>query len=671
MISSLRFKIILLLVFIMSATAATIIFYTNRDVSRAMLSAENAATKNILHLISLNIQGGYNQLINDKIEIFSILDNEILDISSICKSTINGYVRLSETGGIGQKEAIQMALQWLNSIPLDQKEVFIFDADGLVLGNSNKESQVTSMASLTDIKKRTLSKIMRYDVLKETGDWAVFSEDGTWGTHKTRKKGFFFPIPQWGWTMGVSVDFQQIELESQVKMQNIIKGLNETCSNIQISKSGFICMFDSKKNVLIKPTGKGNEGFLNVINSETNNSVLDDLMAAYQEKKTLFRYRQNNNFSTSEIEVQISYFKAFDWYTVVAVPVEEIQDPAKKMVTRQSYIIICIFLGSLIAVFILVSRISKPLDMLAEYAKELPLSDFTQEEAQEHHSIEELPAKYNDEVGRLAKAFIFMKEELRKNVLKTIETKSTKDRLERMAAEEANKAKSEFLANMSHELRTPLNHIIGFTELVVDKNFGEINDIQEEYLNDVLSSSKHLLSLINDILDLSKVEAGKLKLEATEIELRILLENSLMMIKEKSMKNQIKLSTDIHEDVPETIIADERKLKQIVYNLLSNAVKFTPAGGQILLNSKRVRRNDSDEFVEISLTDTGIGLKDEDQERIFGHFEQVENSMSRKFQGTGLGLALTRQLVELHNGKIWVESQGEGKGSTFRIVLPI
>jgi len=266
------------------------------------------------------------------------------------------------------------------------------------------------------------------------------------------------------------------------------------------------------------------------------------------------------------------------------------------------------------------------------------------------------------------------------------------------AAEAANKAKSEFLANMSHELRTPLNHIIGFTELVVDKNFGDLNEVQEEYLNDALIGSKHLLSLINDILDLSKVAAGKLELEPTDFNPKMILESSLIMIKEKAMKHNIRLSTHI-DGIPETITADERKFKQVLYNLLSNAVKFTPDGGKVNLEARMVdciirkgrRRGDpkrlqvikdrvkvehvhnrgSKKCLQISVSDTGIGIKPEDQEHIFNPFDQVENSASRRFQGTGLGLSLTKQLVELHDGRIWVESDGEGKGSRFNFIILI
>lgn len=260
-------------------------------------------------------------------------------------------------------------------------------------------------------------------------------------------------------------------------------------------------------------------------------------------------------------------------------------------------------------------------------------------------------------------------------------------------AENANHAKSDFLANMSHELRTPLNHIIGFTELVVDKSFGDINATQQEYLTDVLTSSRHLLSLINDILDLSKVEAGKLIFEPSNIYVRSTMENSLVMIKEKALKHGIHLSMEA-EEIPETISADARKLKQIFYNILSNAAKFTPAGGSITLKAipatsnnghfltqsgqkikppgnNRTSSRSKQPCILFSVSDTGIGLKPGEIERIFSPFEQGDNSASRKYRGTGLGLSLSKRLVEIHGGQIWAESEGTGKGSTFSFTLPI
>ncbi len=247
-------------------------------------------------------------------------------------------------------------------------------------------------------------------------------------------------------------------------------------------------------------------------------------------------------------------------------------------------------------------------------------------------------------------------------------------------AEAASQAKSEFLANMSHELRTPLNHILGFTELVLDKRLGDLNATQEEYLGDVLHSGRHLLSLINDVLDLSKLEAQKLELQASEVNVRSLLQKTSFMVKEKAAKNAISLAVET-DGVPETIQADERKLKQIMYNLLSNAVKFAPPGGKVRVSAKIISKAGSevadsdlignDDKVQISVEDNGIGIKKEDSERIFNPFEQVESSSNRRFQGTGLGLSLTKSLVELHGGKIWAESEGEGKGSRFCFVIPI
>ena len=248
----------------------------------------------------------------------------------------------------------------------------------------------------------------------------------------------------------------------------------------------------------------------------------------------------------------------------------------------------------------------------------------------------------------------------------------------REKADIANRTKSEFLASMSHELRTPLNHIIGFTELIATGIAGEVNDQQKEYLNDVLQSSHHLLSLVNDILDLAKVESGKLKLELSDIDIRSLLENSMVMIKEKALKHGIELSVIVN-GVPDTIRADERKLKQIMYNLLSNAVKFTPAGGKISVAAQACHAESEalfplggapDGYIQISVSDNGIGLKADDLDRIFQPFEQAATPGQTQIQGTGLGLSLTRQLVELHGGKIWAQSEGVRKGAAFYLTLP-
>lgn len=234
------------------------------------------------------------------------------------------------------------------------------------------------------------------------------------------------------------------------------------------------------------------------------------------------------------------------------------------------------------------------------------------------------------------------------------------------AAESANRAKSSFLANMTHELRTPLSAIIGFSELLEDGTTGAVNAEQKEYLGYILESGKHLLSLINDILDLSKVEAGKMELELSEFNLKDLLKKSLIFVSEKALKHNIGLSTDIKDDIG-IVRADERKVKQVVFNLLSNAIKFTPDGGKV--NIEAGRKSDSE--ILISVWDTGIGIEPKDSTKVFSEFEQIDNEYSRKHAGTGLGMPLSKKFVELHGGKMWFESEGKNKGTRFYFTLPV
>jgi signal transduction histidine kinase len=230
--------------------------------------------------------------------------------------------------------------------------------------------------------------------------------------------------------------------------------------------------------------------------------------------------------------------------------------------------------------------------------------------------------------------------------------------------EAANRHKSEFLANMSHELRTPLNAIIGFSEVLGERLFGELNEKQAEYTDDILSSGRHLLSLINEILDLSKVEAGRMELELATFDLPLAIDNARTFVRERATRHGITLDVTVDERLGE-FVGDERKIKQILLNLLSNAVKFTPEGGRIGIEARQANGG-----VEVSVSDTGVGIAPEDQARIFEEFRQVGADYAHKSEGTGLGLTLAKKFVELHGGRIWVESE-VGKGSKFTFTLPM
>ncbi|MDO8727519.1 MAG: PAS domain S-box protein [Candidatus Methanoperedens sp.] len=234
---------------------------------------------------------------------------------------------------------------------------------------------------------------------------------------------------------------------------------------------------------------------------------------------------------------------------------------------------------------------------------------------------------------------------------------------ERLAA--ADQAKSEFLANMSHELRTPLNSSIGFSELLKQGSDGELSEKQKHFVDNILASNQFLLTLINDILDLSKIEAGKIELVSDKMSVPVTIKETLSLIKEKAMKHNVLLKTKFDPEL-EFMEADKQRFKQILFNLLNNAVKFSKEeGGTVTITTKK-----EGDMAKVSVSDTGIGIKEENIGRLFQKFEQLESGISQKYGGTGLGLAITKQLVELHGGKIWAESQF-GEGTTFTFLLPI
>ncbi|MDD4005166.1 MAG: PAS domain S-box protein [Elusimicrobiaceae bacterium] len=234
----------------------------------------------------------------------------------------------------------------------------------------------------------------------------------------------------------------------------------------------------------------------------------------------------------------------------------------------------------------------------------------------------------------------------------------------RETAETANRAKSEFLANMSHELRTPLNSIIGFSDVLRDETVGALSGQQKEFLTDISDSGKHLLAIINDVLDLAKIESGKMTLDLREISVRKLLESSVNLVKARALKNNVAIDSDAPEDIG-MVRADEIRIRQVVFNLLANAVKFTPSGGSVSITARRTGRD-----LSVSVADTGIGIAPQDIGRIFTKFEQLGETRTRQYGGTGLGLSISKEIIELHGGSIWVESEGIDRGCRFTFSIP-
>ncbi|MBI5454070.1 MAG: MCP four helix bundle domain-containing protein [Deltaproteobacteria bacterium] len=328
--------------------------------------------------------------------------------------------------------------------------------------------------------------------------------------------------------------------------------------------------------------------------------------------------------------------------------------------------------------FALTRSIVRPILSIEESAKKIGQGDLK----------ERVPVMTEDEIGNLAIEFNKMavsienyyatlekKVEERTEALKVAneELSTKKQELETANLEllEANRMKSQFLANVSHELRTPLNSIIGFSELLQEKAFGDLNERQFQYVEYVHSSGAHLLQLINNILDLSRIEAGRMELSTEDFSIMEVLGELLGNIRPMAHERNITMECKTVPASPK-LHADRAKFKQIMTNLISNAVKFNVDGGRVTVDwdiSEEPLGMKMERFVVFKITDTGIGIKDEDKGKLFKEFEQIDSSITREYGGTGLGLVLTKRLVELHNGSIWVESEA-GKGSTFFVRLP-
>jgi signal transduction histidine kinase len=252
----------------------------------------------------------------------------------------------------------------------------------------------------------------------------------------------------------------------------------------------------------------------------------------------------------------------------------------------------------------------------------------------------------------------------------------------------ASRHKSEFLANMSHELRTPLNAILGFTELIIDEVYGKVPDELREPIEDIHTNGRHLLRLINDVLDLSKIEAGHMQLNLGEYSVQSFIDSVISATRSLAVEKRLELISRVEEGLP-AAVSDSKRIIQILMNLVGNAIKFTPSGGSVIVTAKRVSssefrvsslepetRNPKPEtskipdFLEVSVADTGIGIPTEELKSIFGEFSQVDSSITREYGGSGLGLSIAKRLVEMHGGSIWAESQ-VGKGSIFYFRIPL
>lgn len=439
-----------------------------------------------------------------------------------------------------------------------------------------------------------------------------------------------------------------------------LKLIRDVISGITVGKAGLAYAVDGQGDLIIHPD-------VTLLLARTSFADLPQVAAVLSAGSGSAAPREitvGRDPSGGKVLTAAQSIPTLGWHVFVEQPLGEAFAPLYSALLRTALLLLAGLAMALLASLFLARHMVTPIRTLQAGAARIGSGDL-------NHAIE---VKTGDELQALAEEFNKMTDQLRESYAgleqkveeRTRDLAVAMEQLEQKGREleTVSRHKSEFLANMSHELRTPLNAIIGFSEVLHEQMFGELNEMQLGYVKDVLEAGRHLLSLINDILDLSKVEAGRMELDVGEVSVEQALQSGITMQGERAGRNGVTLGLTVSPEVG-VIEADERKLRQVVFNLLSNAVKFTPSGGRVDVSARL-----DDGMVEVAVADTGIGIAPADQDLIFQEFQQVRDGTGGGVEGTGLGLTLSRRFVELHGGRLWVRSK-PGAGSTFLFTLPV
>jgi len=442
-------------------------------------------------------------------------------------------------------------------------------------------------------------------------------------------------------------------IEADVDLRSVVEAIDRA----RIGAAGYAYTVDAQGTIIAHPD-------INLVLKHTNVAALPQVRAALTGAASARAGVVTTGRNLDGREV-LSAFHRVDppgWWVFVEEPLSEAFEPIESAIWRTALLLVVFLLVAIATSVLLARNLVRPIESIQVAAAKIGSGALDQRiEISSRDELGALAEEFNRMAARLQESYAGLEHQVEE---RTQELTTALSRLDEQTREleAASRHKSEFLANMSHELRTPLNAISGFSQVLRKELYGEINEKQAEYLDDVLASARDLLSLIDDVLDLSKVEAGQIELQVVPFSLPAAVERGVVIVRERAAKEGVRISISSDPGI-DTVIGDERRVRQVILNLLSNAVKFTPAGGTVDVAVARL-----DGEVRVSVSDSGPGIAPEDHDRIFEEFQQAAAGKEQR-EGTGLGLALSKRLVELHDGRIWVESQ-PGKGSRFVFTLP-